>query len=120
MGWVTGGMGSQRGPGKSALPSASFRYIAMVSLKQGDSGDYFCLIKISFGGHEGQHSLRLMYFVLQTMAKKKKKEANNLAFRLAALVQRLAHHSVVSGCYRADPWICVYEGWQRRPSGPET
>lgn len=74
-------------------------------MQQGDSDDYFFLIKISFGGHEGLHSLRLMCFVLQTVAGKKK--ANNLAFRLAALVRWLAHHSVVSGCYLADPWICV-------------
>lgn len=40
----------------------------------------------------------------------KKKKANNLAFRLAALLQWLAHHSVVSGCYLADPWMCVCEG----------
>lgn len=49
-----------------------------------------------------------MCFVLQTVARKKK--ATNLAFGLAAQGQRLAHHSVVSGCYLADPWICVCEG----------
>lgn len=59
-----------------------------------------------------------MCFVLQTVAGKKKK-ANNLAFRLAALVRWLAHHSVVSGCYLADPWICVCEGVAEVASVPQ-